>query len=200
MELRLFGTLTSPYVRRVRAVAHELGQPVELVDTFSEAGQAELRELNPLWRVPSAQVDGQLVFDSHAIVDHLLELAEDAPIARPAASDLESQNVIAVIDGALDSLINVFYLERDGLRAEPGSYLAKQRERVAASMAWLDGRVQGNWITPVERFGLAEIALCTTLGWMRFRQTYPVEQHPALLRCFEHHDARPSLAATRPPA
>lgn len=68
----LYGTLTSPYVRRVRALAEELGVGFELVDVFTDSGQARLRERNPIWKVPSADFDGQLVFDSHVILDHLL--------------------------------------------------------------------------------------------------------------------------------
>ena len=42
--MKLFGSTTSPFVRRVRVVAAELGEPVDRIDTAAEAGQAALRE------------------------------------------------------------------------------------------------------------------------------------------------------------
>jgi glutathione S-transferase len=47
--MNLYGTTTSPYVRRVRFVLEDLELPYTLVDVFTDAGQAELRARNPLW-------------------------------------------------------------------------------------------------------------------------------------------------------
>ena len=193
--IRLFGTVTSPFVRRVRVVAAELGLPIEMVDTATDAGQAELRARSPIWKVPVAEIDGRLVLDSHAITELLLATHGPGPLRALDPRDVDARNAIAIVDGALESLINVMYLGRDGVPPERSAYLAKQRERAAAAFAWLEART---W--RVDPPGLAEIALATTIGWVRFRQTYPIEQHPGLVRCFEELEARPSFAATRPHA
>ena len=59
--MKLYGTTTSPFVRRVRAVAAEIGEPVELVNTASDAGQAQLREVSPIRKVPVAVIDGRRI-------------------------------------------------------------------------------------------------------------------------------------------
>ena len=46
--MRLYGTLTSPYVRRVRIVATEIGVPCELVAPDA----ALLHAVTPIWKVP----------------------------------------------------------------------------------------------------------------------------------------------------
>ncbi len=200
--IRLFGTTTSPFVRRVRVVAAELDQRCELVDTATPSGQAELRARSPIWKVPAAEIDGRLVLDSHAIVELLLATHGPGPLRAYDPLDVETRNTIAVIDGALESLINVMYLGKDGVSPEQASYLTKQRERAAAAFAWLEQRVDaGDGVSlspPGAGLGSAEIALVTAIGWVRFRETYPIDRHPALVRCFEHHDARPSFVATRP--
>jgi glutathione S-transferase len=196
--LRLYGTVTSPYVRRVRVVAHELGLACELVDTVNEAGQAAMRAINPLWKVPTAELDGQPIFDSRVINDALLRRHGPGSLVTAASDDLETHNLVTVIDGILDALINAFYLSKDGVGPETASYIEKQHQRAAAAMQWIDARVDGVWLTPANGFGLAEIALCTTAEWMCFRQTYPVERHAGIHRLVEHHAARPSLAMTRP--
>lgn len=196
--MRLFGTTTSPYVRRVRVVALELQLPLELVDTFTPAGQAALRERNPLWKVPAVELDGQAIFDSRVIIEHLLRRHGPGPLARVDEDDLDAQNLVTVIDGALDALINAFYLQRDGITAERAAYVAKQHDRAAAALAWVEARVDDVWLTRARAFGLPELALVTALDWMRFRSAYDVERHPGLVRCMERHGARESLVATRP--
>lgn len=190
--MTLFGTVTSPYVRRVRVVAHELGIDTELVDTCTEEGQAALREVSPIWKVPAARVDEETIFDSAVITQQLLRRHGPGPLAAFDADDTAARNLITVIDGALDALINVFYLAKDGIDAT-ASYVAKQEARAASAMRWLDKRCPSG-----DSFGLVEIALCTSVDWMRFRQTYDVEQHPAIARLVRDHAARESLVATRP--
>jgi glutathione S-transferase len=198
--LRIFGTTTSPYVRRVRVVALELGLSFEWMDTASEAGQAELRALSPVWKVPVVELEEEPIFDSRVITEHLVRRHPSGPIAAVDESDLHARNVITVIDGALDSLINALYLQRDGLGSAQSAYVAKQHERAGASLAWLEARVDDVWLTKARAFGLAELALVTALEWMRFREMYPVGRHEGLVRCLEHHGARESLRATRPQA
>lgn len=198
--LRIYGTHTSPYVRRVRIVAHELGLDHELVDTSNEAGYAALRAVTPIWKIPVAEIDGVPVFDSDVINEALLRMYGPSPLAAHDPGDVAVRNVITVIDGALDSLINCFYLARDGVTAEAAGYLQKHHDRAASAMIWLEARINDDYLTATKVFGLPEIALCTALGWMRFRSTYAIERHPTLLRCFERHGERASLAATQPRA
>jgi glutathione S-transferase len=196
--IRLYGTVTSPYVRRVRIVAEELGLPVTLVDTALEAGQAELRSKSPIWKVPAAEIEGQMVFDSHAITELLLLRSGTGHIAAWQLDDIEARNAVNVIDGALDALINVFYLRKEGVDVDQVPYLKKQQERAKASLAWLETTVHEPFVTSHKTLGLPEIALGSAFGWMRFRSAYPIEQHPRLMRCFEVLEQRASFAATQP--
>jgi glutathione S-transferase len=196
--IRLYGSNTSPYVRRVRVVADELGVPLELIDTVPPEGQAELRKRSPIWKVPVAEVDGQLIFDSHVITEVLLERYGRGKLAPLAVDDIEARNAISVIDGALDALINAFYLGKEGVTPTQAPYLKKQSERAAASLGWLEQNVHEPFVTSRKQLGLPEIALGSALGWMRFRNVYDIEQHQRLMRCFEELEKRPSFHSTAP--
>lgn len=196
--IQLFGTVTSPYVRRVRVVALELDLACELIDTTTPAGQAALREHSPIAKVPAAVIAGELVFDSHVITELLVARHGAGKLAPLAVDDIEARNVISVIDGALDALINCLYLARDGITRAQSPYVAKQHERAATALAWLETRIHEGWLTRRHQLGLPEVALVTTLGWMRFRDMMPIERYPALLACFERFEARDSFANTRP--
>lgn len=198
-SMRLYGTVTSPYVRRVRIVAQELGVSYDLVDTTTDEGQAALRSVNPLWKVPTAEIDGRAIMDSGVIIEHLMREHGPARLSPLDPSDRLLRNVCTVIDGVLDSLINTFYLARDGVGASDTSYVRKQFERSVAAMGWLEQRVDGLWLCGRRGFGVPEIALCTMVEWMRFRDTYPVERYEGLMRCVEHHGTRESLVQSRPP-
>lgn len=204
--LTVYGTHTSPFVRRVLVVADELGVPTTLLDVNDPAHQAALREHSPIWKVPVATWHGRTIIDSHAITETLLAEAGPGPLAPFDPLDTEARGAIAVADGAADALINVLYLGRDGITPDASAYLRKQQDRAAAALAWLDARVDATsglvigGTHPGKKLGLVEIALVTALDWMRFRQTYPIERHPNLSGMLAIHAARASFAKTIPHA
>jgi glutathione S-transferase len=199
MSLQLFGSLTSPYVRRVRIVLSELEQPFSWTDTTQDSGQAALRATTPLWKIPVMVIKGDAVFDSGVITQRLFQEFGFGPLAPYQEADWRIRNVVTVTDGLLDSLINTFYLAKDGVTAESAPYVRKQTQRAVAAVTWLEQQLDGPWLTRDRAFGVPEIALLTALEWMTFRATYPVENHPRLLQFLAAHNERPSVEVTKPP-
>lgn len=197
--LTLYGTVTSPYVRRVRVVALELGLEVDLVDTFTDQGAEQLRALNPIWKVPSARLGEQTLFDSAFITRYLLRHHGPSPMAAWDEDDVALQNLTTVIDGALDALINVFYLAKDDVTPEQASYVAKQEARAESAMGWIDAKLPESLLVPETPLGLPALALYTTVDWMGFRDTYDVSRHPRIVRFMTALADRPSLRETAPP-
>src|SRR6185503_10732342 len=110
--MKLYGTTTSPFVRRVRVIATELGEPIVRIDTATDAGMAALREISPIRKVPVAIVDGHTIYDSRAISDWLTATRGWGELAAPHDRWREA-NLVNAIDGALDAVIQLFYLRRD---------------------------------------------------------------------------------------
>jgi glutathione S-transferase len=110
----------------------------------------------------------------------------------------DDENVVLVIDGATDSLVNVFFLELDGILPTASSYLQRQLRRAERSLTWLEARFQGRTTLAEGAFSFADIALVCALDWMIFRSRYDVSRHPVLCRLLEQHESRPSLARTHP--
>lgn len=200
--MKLYGSITSPFVRRVRFLCLELGQPFELIDTQTEAGQALLREKNPIWKVPCAEIDGMLLWDSHTILEYLSQKYAGHPRLLRQAQGKEywrERNLVTAADAAVESAINVFYLTRDGADVAQIAYLQKQQARVASILSWLKKELRGVYFTAEEKLGLSELAFFCNLDWMRFRAMYPVDDDPVLRQYLGFHGKHPSLAATRPP-
>jgi len=191
--MKLLGTPASPFTRRVRIVAAELGEPIEWVDASTDAGQAEMRALSPIWKIPIAVVDGRTLYDSQVIIDWLTATRGWGGLAPPRDA-WHQRNVLNAIAETLNSLIQVFYLRRDGIPIEGNPFAQRQFDRTDAIFTWL-----ARELTPAT-FGLAEASLICALDWMDFRKTYPTERATALAPIRAAWAERPSVAATRPHA
>jgi glutathione S-transferase len=196
--LTLFGTQTSPYVRRIRIMLDEMGLAATFVDTTTDDGQRALRKVSPIWKVPTLTIDDDVVLDSRQIASELLARFDSGPLR--GRGDAREKNIVTVVDGALDTAIKRFYLEKDGVDLSGSAFAQKEEERVRACAAWLDARCQGGVLDGLEGFGRAEIALLTTIEWFRFRNTYAVDEHANLVAFHAAHEGRESLRKTAPPA
>ena len=190
--MKLYGTTTSPFVRRVRVVAAEVGEAIERIDTATDGGMAQLREVSPIRKVPVAVIGDRTLFDSRAIIDWLLVTRGYGGIA-PPRDRWREQNLVNAIDAALVSVIQLFYLRRDKVEVAGTPFDVRQRERASAIFAWL-----ATELTDAKAFGLAEISLVCALDWMDFRSAFPTDGLFTTLRA--NLRERPSLASTRPHA
>jgi len=189
--MKLFGSTTSPFARKVRIVAAELGEPFDWVDTATDAGRAELVALAPIRKVPVAVIDGRTIFDSRAIVEWLITTRGYGPLA-PPRDRWHEQNVLSAIDELSSSLLQVLYLQRDGVAVEGLPYVKRQYERAAAILGFLGGELSS------ERFGVPELSAICSLDWIDFRQMYPTDGVPAIAAVRAAWRDRPSVVATLP--
>jgi glutathione S-transferase len=194
--VKLFGTTTSPFVRRVRIVAAEIGAHLELINTATEDGQAQLRKVTPIWKVPVAEIDGRMLFDSRTIIDWLTTTRGWGRLAPPHDRWAQA-NLINAIDGALESAIQVFYLRRDGMPVGEMAFAKKQHDRITAIFDWLGAELAAGRFG--HEAGLAEISLVCALDWMEFREGFPVASLGGRFDGVRAHlAARDSFVATRP--
>jgi glutathione S-transferase len=210
MPIKLYGHDTSPYVRRIRVLLAEKGLDFTRDADSWMTPTAEVLRINPILRVP-ALVDGeQSLFDSKLIATYLYDRYPQAMAAStsgmpPFQTTLyhpdqryDDENILHFIDAALDSAINVFVLELDGVTADRAAYLGRQGERIRRCMSWLEERLGDRATFHEGRFAFIDVALTCALDWFTFRKRYPVQEHPGLVRFLDAHRARPTLAATHP--
>lgn len=194
--MKLFGTTTSPFVRRVRVVAAETGQPLELVNTATDEGQAALRRVSPIWKVPVAEIGERYLFDSRAIIDWLTTFHGWGDLRAPVDRWREA-NLLNAIDGALESAIQLFYLRREGMDPMQIPFGQRQIDRIHSVFEWLGPELGHAGFG--SGLGLPELSLVATLDWLDFREVYPTARHDGIfgpLRAMLRE--RPSLVATRP--
>lgn len=195
--MKIYGTTTSPFVRRAVVVATELGEPTERIDTAPDAGQQALRAVSPIRKVPVAEIDGKLIYDSHVIIEYLT-LTRGWGTLSPTRDRWREQNIINAIDGALDAVIQLFYLRRDGVAIDGTPYAERQLARTDAIVTWLTTQLAADRCSFTGDFGLCELALISALDWMEFRKTYPTERAAGVESVRAAWRDRPSLVSTQP--
>lgn len=210
--MKLFGHDTSPYVRRVRALLHEIDAPYDR-DTAGWMEPSEgLLKANPVAKVPALEVteNGKplVLLDSKTIADWLL-VRHGAKPGKPAsppfqgtlhhpAHHYEDENVLTVSDAALDSAIQIFLFERDKITKETAPYLKRQHERVGKCLAWLDARYEGRTTLHDGTFGYIDLGLYCGLDWFEFRKRVDFSSYRNLVAFKAAHAKRASFAATDP--
>jgi glutathione S-transferase len=203
--MKLIGSLTSPYVRKVRIVMAEkkLDYQHELEDVWASD---KILKSNPLGKVPCLVLPGgEAIFDSRVIVEYL---DTRSPVSRliPEGSRerIEVRTWEALADGMVDAAI-LARLEQNwpGRTAEQRSqkWVDRQLQKVHASLEAISrGLGDKPWCSGIH-LSLADIAVGCALGYVSFRfpQIDWRAAHPNLAKLAEKLDARQSFIDTLPP-
>lgn len=208
MALKLYGHDPSPFVRRIRVLLTELGLPFERdahgwLDPVPEfETNAPIKRLPMLDRGPGRAV--RYVFESRVIASVLYEEPARAPAAdlQPTlfapGADAADQNLLSAIDGGLETAVNLFLLERDGIAGDATPYLKRQQARVDECLGWADRTYAGRPTFVPGTLAFVDICAATAIGWLRFRQRAEVGRWPNLVAVEAALAGRPSFASTRP--
>jgi len=199
--MKLYGSLTSPFVRKARVLIKEKGLPCEFVVADPTEVGGAVRTRNPLWQVPVLERDeGEALFDSPVIVEYLDGLAAPALLADSGESRWRILRWQALADGILEAVVARFLETRRPIALQSSDQMSFQESRVAAALAFASSRLSGEPYLVENRFTLADIALAVALEYIDFR--YPHDwrtQHPRLAFWLAGISARQSFSETVPP-
>lgn len=203
--MKLIGSDTSPYVRKVRVVLAEkrIEYRYHRDDVWSPL--SSIAQINPLGKVPCLVLDdGATIFDSRVIVEYLDNLT---PVQRliPAAgrqrTDVRCWEALA--DGLLDAavLIRLEHTRREPHERSAG-WLARQRGKIDAALRWMASSLADEPWCCDNRYSLADVAAGCALGYLdlRFPEIDWRDRHPNLTRLADKLAARPAFLDTAPGA
>ena len=203
--MKLIGSTTSPYVRKVRVVMVEKKLDFTFVTEDVWAAQTTIAETNPLGKVPCLIMEGgEALFDSRVIVEYLDTLSPVGKLIPAVGRErAEVKTWEALADGVLDALI-LARLEAtwDG------------RGDAQRSQAWIDrqfGKVQTSLKAMSKGLGdkvfcvgihlsLADIAVGCALSYLdfRFAQIDWRSDYPNLQKLHDKLMLRASFVETQP--
>ncbi len=105
--MKLIGTISSPYVRKVRIVMAEKKLDYEFVIDDVWSSDTAIQSSNPLGKVPCLVMEGgEALFDSRVIVEYLDTLSPVGKLIPPSGRErAEVKTWEALSDGLLDASI-----------------------------------------------------------------------------------------------
>jgi glutathione S-transferase len=170
--MKIIGSVTSPYVRKVRIVLAEKKIEADFVLENVWAAETTIGQTNPLGKIPCLVMDdGSAVFDSRVIAEYVDTLS---PVGKLIPADGRERAAVktweALADGVLDAGI-LARLEATWRPAEQQSpaWIARQMSKIDAALKSMSvGLGESNYCHN-NQFSLADIAVGCALGYLDFR-------------------------------
>ena len=200
--MKLFGTVGSPFVRKVRLVLEEKRIPYEFVLAPASVRETEVYPLNPLGKIPVLLGDdGRAVYDSPVIVEYLDGLAGEPRLIPTAFDDrIEVRRWEALGDGVAEATVLISHdYPKPPEKRESEAWYEKQRQVIRRALAAMARDLGEREFCHGASFTLADVAVGYALGYLdlvlaelEWRST-----HPKLAALAERLGARESFRKTR---
>ncbi|MEO8410427.1 MAG: glutathione S-transferase [Propionivibrio sp.] len=200
--MKLIGSLTSPYVRKARAVLAEKKMDYEFEVDSPWLSETRVPNINPLGKIPALVLDDETVlFDSRVIVEYLDNVAPNNKLMpTPNRERTEVKRWEALADGICDAAALIFLERKRTAKQQDPAWITRQEGKIARSLEYMAEQLGDNVWCMGNHFSLADIAISCALGYLAFR--FPEidwsENHPNLARLYAKAMQRPALADTVP--
>jgi glutathione S-transferase len=203
--MKLIGSSSSPYVRKVRIVMAEKKLDYEFVSEDVWAADTTIGQSNPLGKVPCLVMEGgEALFDSRVIVEYLDTLSPVGKLIPAMGRErAEVKTWEALADGVLDAAI-LARLEAHwaGRSNEQRSqaWIDRQLAKVHASVKAMSQGLGEKPFCAGIYLSLADIAVGCALGYLEFRfpQMDWAGDYPNLSKLHEKLTQRQSFIDSRP--
>ncbi len=202
--MKLIGSYTSPFVRKIRVLLLEKGIPFSLLEDVPWDQNSKAPQYNPLGKVPILiDEQGHTWFDSPVIAEFIEALHTKhtlVPIGRLPA--VEVRQIEALADGVVEAGIAMFLEQKRSTENQNPDWISRQQTKIERGIAAMEKLVADKEWLYADNFSLADIAVGVALEWLNFRLPDLDWQKgvPALAAYMETLRQRPSFQETKPPA
>ena len=201
--MKLIGSLTSPYVRKIRIVLAEKKIDYDLVIDSPWAEGNQVAALNPLGKVPVLVLDdNNTLYDSRVIAEYLDMVAPNSRLLPASGRErISVKRWEALADGVLDAAVAAFLEAQRPLGERSPSWIARQRGKTTQALKAMSEDLGEQPWCHGNSLSLADIAVGCALGYVSFRlgDIRWREDYPNLSLLYEKLMQRPAFAETVPP-
>lgn len=200
--MKLIGTATSPYTRKVRMVLAEKRMDYEFIVEAPNTPDSAVTRYNPLGKIPVLVLDDEhTIFDSRVIVEYLDNASPgNRLIPEEKRPRIQVRRWEALADGCTDAAVAIVLEKRRPAEQQSSDWIVRQQGKVdRALQAMADELAAKPWCAG-DFFTLADIAIGSCLGWMELRlPDLPWRStHPNLARLLDKLAQRQSFRDTVP--
>ena len=200
--MRLYGTVTSPYVRKARIVLKEKNVNFEFVASHPSDAGSPVPGINPLGKIPVlVRDDGEAVYDSLVIAEYVDAIGSGERLF-PQQGDARWTVLRwqAFGQGMIDATVARMMETRRPADKQMANTIAHQEGKIASGLKYADGMVKGKNPLVGGKLSMADVALGTALEYLdlRFNSDWR-KQYPRLVEWLGLVSERPSFVESRPP-
>lgn len=200
--MKLIGSYTSPFVRKISVILLEKGITFEFINEMPYNAENGVAKYNPLGKVPALVTDDGECWSDSPIIAQYIELLDIAPamVPRDANAALHMRQLESLADGIMDAgLVSVREQARPAAQQSPDELL-RQREKITRALDALE-EYAANGTLKANELNLATIAVACAVGYLNFRRVSPgwCATRPHLVKLVEALFQRDSFARTEPP-
>ncbi len=197
--MKLYGNAASPFARKCRVIAHELGLKLEEIRTLPMQ-EPEFRRINPLGKIPALVLDdGSVLIDSPVICEYLNHAGggnffPGMNIFKQNNGRWKALGLAALGDGIADAAVAYVILGRENPVPE-----AARKRQMDTVLAALDALERVNFAKDPT---IGEISIGCALGYVDFRlpDLDWKSSRPKLSAWYAKFCDYPSMKATVPSA
>ncbi|APW44469.1 glutathione S-transferase N-terminal domain-containing protein [Rhodoferax saidenbachensis] len=203
--MKLLGSTSSPYVRKVRVVMAEKKLDYTLITEDVWAADTTIAESNPLGKVPCLIMEGaEALFDSRVIVEYLDTLSPVGKLIPAVGRErAEIKTWEALADGLMDAAILARLEATWGGRTKAQrsqNWIDRQMRKVNDSLKAMSRGLGDKPYCAGIHLSLADLAVGCAVGYLDFRfpQIDWRTEYPNLDKLHDKLMQRPSFADTVP--
>ena len=202
--MNLYGSRTSPYVRKVRIVMIEKRIECDFIEENIWNADTAVTLHNPLTKIPVLVLDdGMPLYDSRVIAEYLDGVT---PVSRLIPDSGRERAVVkrweALGDGIADAGIALFLERKRDPSLQSKDWMARQLGKVKSAIAAAARELSDREYCHGLSLTLGDISLACALLWLEFRlpEVSWRADHPNLKKWVAKLEAMPSFEDTKPTA
>jgi len=200
--MKLIGSHTSPFARKVRVVLAEKKIEYDFEIDSPWLADSKVPAVNPLGKIPVLVLDDNTpLFDSRVIVEYIDNVTPNSKLfPAPNRERTEVKRWEALADGICDAAATAFLEAKRPKKEQSADWIARQRDKVTRSLEFMAEQLGEKTFCMGTHFSMADIAVGTALGYLNFR--FPdiqwQDSHANLGKLYAKLMQRPSFADTMP--
>ncbi|ALV94020.1 MULTISPECIES: glutathione S-transferase [Pantoea] len=202
--MKLIGSYTSPFVRKISVMLLEKGLVFEFVNQSPWVEDSHVPQYNPLGKVPALVDDNHHTWFDSSIIAQVIELRGDAPAMLPddPLLSLQIRQLEKLADGINDAAVMIVREQMRPGAQQSEEVLLRNREKILRGLDALETAAAQGELINNGTLNLADIATGCMIGYLNFRRVLPnwCVNRPALVKMAEMLFQRESFARTVPPS
>ena len=185
--MKLIGSTTSPYVRKVRLLLENVDYEFETLKALSPEASSILEKYGPVKRIPILIDNGKHLFDSTIICEYLLE-------QKSIQLSIDEKLTLKLIDELCDACIALFQQKIWKLdKRWQNEFSTRMLSRAFGILDLLESLQAEGKLTSFQKDWL----YCV-LDWLSFRSVINwIENHPCLSNFYDNSKSLSKYASTK---